>query len=418
MARGSPIDFSGVVTGNAASYTFFDYHKYLYERGQSFNNRGQNFTFSGDAISFTSNITTEEGAETFPTTWRWTAAVDLGISSRHQSLPDNMVGQAWSLKWGYYMVLSYNTTGQSMPWIPSFSANKCYLVYDVAYSAIGGIVNGVSAQTSNSTTAGIPILASMNDLGALMDLKYAVSRFVNPPSSLDSWVSSYEIAMSTLFATPLAVHTIPANSLLVQTRVKKIMTKVPVAAVWLLVLANMAFAAPGIGLTLMAWRTSDENTHQVRVRLGVPGLVAALFEKESEDRVVKSDRTLFQENDDNSILSSLVGVQQTATGGVAWSLRDDHVSQPFMTDKAMASNTCTNTDGSQVYTAAQETEMAFEQSDHDEFEYTESVSHVSSIAGSAENLRRVSSGAGHRPSEGVSSERDILDHVEEESHSR
>lgn len=114
MGRGSPIDFSGNITGNGASYTFFDYHKYMYERGHSFNNVGQNFTFIGDAVSFISNVTAEEGAEVFPTTWRWTAALDLGISIRHQSLPDDMVGQAWPLKWGYFMVLSCNTTGQSI----------------------------------------------------------------------------------------------------------------------------------------------------------------------------------------------------------------------------------------------------------------------------------------------------------------
>ncbi|CAN9248436.1 unnamed protein product, partial [Alternaria alternata] len=288
MGRGSPIDFSGNITGNGASYTFFDYHKYMYERGHSFNNVGQNFTFVGDAVSFISNVTAEEETEVFPTTWRWTPALDLGISIRHQSLPDNMMGQAWPLKWGYFMVLSCNTTD-------------------------------VSAQISNSTTAGIPILASLNSLGALMDLKYATSRFVNPPTSLDTWISAYEIALITLFATPLAVHTVPTNSLLVQNRVRKIMTKVPVTAVSALGTRKHGFcySRDGIDLDGMEDITS-ENIHQIGIRLSVPGLVAALFEKESEDRVVETDRALFKENNDDDMPPTLVGVQRTATGGMAW----------------------------------------------------------------------------------------------------
>ncbi|CAN9424174.1 unnamed protein product [Alternaria alternata] len=379
MGRGSPIDFSGNITGNGASYTFFDYHKYMYERGHSFNNVGQNFTFIGDAVSFISNVTAEEGAEVFPTTWRWTAALDLGISIRHQSLPDNMMGQAWPL------------------------------------NAIGGTITDVSARISNSTTAGIPILASLNSLGALMDLKYAVSRFVNPPTSLDTWISAYEIAMSTLFATPLAVHTVPTNSLLVQSRVRKIMTKVPVTAVWLLVLANMAFAILGMGLTLMAWRTSDENTHQIRVRLGVPGLVAALFEKESEDRVVETDRALFKENNDDDMPPTLVGVQRTATGGMAWVLRNSEISQPCRATKEMTSDTCTDFEESLESSAAQGTEAAFDSYYNEELNANHSVSRVSLHDVDYESLRRMPSDVSYGSSEVVLNEQDAFSHVVGES---
>ncbi|CAN9425534.1 unnamed protein product [Alternaria alternata] len=325
MGRGSPIDFSGNITGNGASYTFFDYHKYMYERGHSFNNVGQNFT------------------------------------------------------------------------------------------AIGGTITDVSARISNSTTAGIPILASLNSLGALMDLKYAVSRFVNPPTSLDTWISAYEIAMSTLFATPLAVHTVPTNSLLVQSRVRKIMTKVPVTAVWLLVLANMAFAILGMGLTLMAWRTSDENTHQIRVRLGVPGLVAALFEKESEDRVVETDRALLKENNDDDMPPTLVGVQRTATGGMAWVLRNSEISQPCRATKEMTSDTCTDFEESLESSAAQGTEAAFDSYYNEELNANHSVSRVSLHDVDYESLRRMPSDVSYGSSEVVLNEQDAFSHVVGES---
>jgi hypothetical protein len=103
-------------------------------------------------------------------------------------------------------------------------------------------------------------------------------------------MSDLELAMSTLFATPLAAFTVPSYSLLVQTRNQKIMTRVPVAAVSLLILANLFFAALGIGLAIMAWMAADQDIQQVKTRLGVPGLAAALFERNSENRIVKSDR--------------------------------------------------------------------------------------------------------------------------------
>lgn len=185
--------------------------------------------------------------------------------------------------------------------------------------------------------AGISILPSVDYTGYLGDLKYSVSRQINPPASLGQWISDLELGMSTLFALPLLVHTVPADSILVQTRARKIMTRAPVAAVWLLVLANLFFAALGIGLAVMAWMAADQDVHQVRTRLGVPGLAAALFERNSENRIVKADKELFQENDKDGLPLVLVGVQHTVTGGMAWSLRDNQTGRPCLADGAKMS---------------------------------------------------------------------------------
>jgi hypothetical protein len=143
--------------------------------------------------------------------------------------------------------------------------------------------------------------------------------------------------MSTLFITTMAAYTVPSDSILIQTRAQKIMTRVPVAAIWLLVLANLFFAALGIGLAIMAWMAADQEVHQVRSRLGVPGLAAALFERNSENRIVKSDKELFQENDKDGLPLVLVGVQHTVTGGMAWSLRDNQTGRPCLADGAKMS---------------------------------------------------------------------------------
>jgi hypothetical protein len=92
---------------------------------------------------------------------------------------------------------------------------------------------------------------------------------------------------------------------------------VPVAAFWLLFHANLFFAALGIGLAVMAWMTPDQDIYQGKTRLGVPVLAAALFERNSENRIVKSDKELFQENSKSELPLVLVGVQHSATAGMA-----------------------------------------------------------------------------------------------------
>jgi len=195
----------------------------------------------------------------------------------------------------------------------------------------------LEAHESKSTVAGISILPSVDSMGNLADFKFSVLRQVNPPVSLGKWISDLELGMSTSFALPLLVHTVPADSILVQTRARKIMTRAPVAAVWLLVLANLFFAALGIGLAVMAWIAADQDVHQVRTRLGVPGLAAALFERNSENRIVKSDKELYQENDKDGLPLVLVGVQHTVTGGMAWSLRDNQTGRPCLAGGAKMS---------------------------------------------------------------------------------
>ncbi|KAI4641920.1 uncharacterized protein J4E78_010350 [Alternaria triticimaculans] len=87
----------------------------------------------------------------------------------------------------------------------------------------------------------------------------------------------------------------------------------------------------------MAWMVADQDVHQVRTRLGVPGLAAALFERNSENRIVKSDKELYQENDKDGLPLVLVGVQHTVTGGMAWSLRDNQTGRPCLADGAKMS---------------------------------------------------------------------------------
>jgi hypothetical protein len=160
-------------------------------------------------------------------------------------------------------------------------------------------------------------------LGFARNLHDNAMRRASQARSLQAWFETYELAMSKAFTAPLAVHTVPRDSIRAQKRTSKVITKVPAASLWLLVLANMAFAGLAVAVAVAALRAArDADVHQVHVRLGIPGLVAALFEQHAEQRVVKEDSGLFQENNVSGKAPVEIGVQKMTQGGIAWAVRE------------------------------------------------------------------------------------------------
>ena len=176
---------------------------------------------------------------------------------------------------------------------------------------------------SNGTTTGLTIMPLVETLGFARNLHDSAMRRASQARSLQAWFETYELGMSKVFTAPLAVHTVPYDSIRAQIRTSKVVTKVPAASLWLLVQANMAFAGLAMAVAVAALRAArDSDVHQVHVRLGIPGLVAALFERHAEQRVVKEDSGLFQENDVSGKAPVEVGVQKTTQGGIAWAVRE------------------------------------------------------------------------------------------------
>lgn len=194
-------------------------------------------------------------------------------------------------------------------------------VYDVTYTAVGGIVRSMTKTPSNGTTASIPIMPLVQTFGFSRNLHDSAMNRASRASSVQDWVSTYELEISKSFTMPLAVHTVPESSIRAQKRVSKVISRVPVASLWLLVLANLAFAGLAIVVAGIALKAADDDVHQAYVRLGVSGLVAALFEAESEERVVDSESELFQENEIGRTVCTAVSIHWTGAGSVAWVAR-------------------------------------------------------------------------------------------------
>jgi hypothetical protein len=177
---------------------------------------------------------------------------------------------------------------------------------------------------SNRTTTGIPIMPLVETFGFTRNLHDSAMYRASQASSVQSWLSTYELEISKSFTVPLAVHTVPDSSIRAQKRISKVIARVPVASLWLLVLSNLAFAVLAFIIAWLALKATNGDVNQVYMRLGVSGLVAALFEPDRAGRVVDVDSDLFQENEGEKAVRTAVTVEKTAAEGVAWITRRTH----------------------------------------------------------------------------------------------
>ena len=131
--------------------------------------------------------------------------------------------------------------------------------------------------------------------------------------------------MSKAYSFPLASQLISRASVLGQLRTSKVVTQLPVAALWTLVMANVAFTLLGLGLAIWAWRKATPTVHQVQLRLGVAGLASALFDREKFEQSARADDGLFSEKIAKDLRNNEVkriGFKRTETGGSTFAVYD------------------------------------------------------------------------------------------------
>lgn len=142
---------------------------------------------------------------------------------------------------------------------------------------------------------------------------------------MQAFIDSYALSLAKVRSYSLATQMSPRPALLTQTRNSKVITKVPVAALWLLVIANALYALFSLGLAVMALVYTTPSVHQVYTRMSITGIVAQLFEREYAERAVDSEEMLFRENVDKEAEIKRVGVRRTDTGGSAFAISSERV---------------------------------------------------------------------------------------------
>jgi hypothetical protein len=115
---------------------------------------------------------------------------------------------------------------------------------------------------------------------------------------------------------PIATQSSSRPALKTQVRSSKLVSRVPKAALWLLVSANLFFIGLSIGLTVLALAVTTPAVHQVRVRLCGAGFAAQLFEREFADRKVTHEEGLFEEYVQDSKEVKRIGIRRMRNGGI------------------------------------------------------------------------------------------------------
>ncbi|KAF1995676.1 hypothetical protein P154DRAFT_623765 [Amniculicola lignicola CBS 123094] len=304
----SGMDAAGWLVNFMHQTRYTQFHKYFYEE-PPFNN---SMLLNWDAVENNApNVTDAEANGVFNNPWHFQASANVIMDE----LPEHFKNDP----------RMWVRTGPQYTFILDCSAT----VYDVEYTALGNRIIELNTTISNGTTAGIASMVGIGGYHLITNARDNACKEANTAmESVDAFINRYELAMSKVYSMPLAVQTTSRPAELVQHRVTRVVTKLPYAALWLLVLANLLFAGLALILGILALLCASEDVHQVHTRLSIAGLAAALFEKGHSENHVREDTDLFSENLSNPTSPTSikkVGVRRTDTGGSAWTLNGDEV---------------------------------------------------------------------------------------------
>jgi hypothetical protein len=150
-------------------------------------------------------------------------------------------------------------------------------VYDVEYDSVNGTITRFDTSMSNDSVANI----FKGALGATTVgtdyLKQSASIAVFSESMQElchKFAMSFNRATLSVGASTLQ----PNDAIVAQERSTKLVTRIPKAPLYTLVLANMLFVVLGIALAIMAIARSGGEVREIQARLSIEGLVADRFE--------------------------------------------------------------------------------------------------------------------------------------------
>lgn len=126
-------------------------------------------------------------------------------------------------------------------------------------------------------------------LGILANIFQDESTGPQSRSSPENFIRAFENGMSKAYSYPLASQMSNRPSLIVQKRISKVVTRLPVNALCFLVAANVLYALLGWIIAFFAMLKVTEEVGRVQMKLSVDGLVAALFAREKVNQDVATE---------------------------------------------------------------------------------------------------------------------------------
>ena len=198
-------------------------------------------------------------------------------------------------------------------------------VWDLDYTTLKGQVTNVTKRKSNSTTTG----AASMVMSALLSYNPTGLTFINTAAgnaytNADDYLVRISRGLAKLDLAGIASVADTRSAHLVQSRITKLVSRVPKTVLWILVTANSVYVVIAIALAVLAlWVTSDNcDVSQVRIRLSVVGLASQLLEGPVSERAVKDDKELFENQSANYSEQKKVKVTITEEGGAAFEVAE------------------------------------------------------------------------------------------------
>lgn len=203
-------------------------------------------------------------------------------------------------------------------------------MFDVEYDSINGTITRFVTTPSNDSVATIWQVPIWPTGVAASNLQTAALIAVSTATSAQDLADQYAVAYSkaALGVGAQSVQLSPAVA--AQERSSLLVTRLPMAPLFCLLAANLAFVVLGIVLTCVALSTSSggdgDVVRDVQARLSTAGLVADRFERGRAAAPAAGIEDLFKEHGGQA--DTVVAIERTAAGGFAyreWSKITDHI---------------------------------------------------------------------------------------------
>ncbi|KAF2026426.1 hypothetical protein EK21DRAFT_115877 [Setomelanomma holmii] len=306
------LDITGILTSaNTATHTM-NFHKYSAESPPFFNSSlvRMNVVIAKNG--------SENGNDIFKN--NWTVLVMRKIPSVVQGdfsqLPPSFSTDTRIWKHGLlgaFVLLHCHITGDDMLALTA-------VVWDILYKSVASNVTILNKSPSNGSLAGMASMPSTRMVGTLTNIFQDEATGSLSRRSPDNFIQSFELGMSKAYSYPIASQLSGRPSLLMQSRTLKVVTRLPFAALWCLVAANLGYTLLGIGVAVYAMIKVNDEVGQVQIRLGTAGLVAALFTDRARfGRPVTCEEDLFKQQSSEKVEGQgKIGVIKTKDGGSSY----------------------------------------------------------------------------------------------------
>jgi hypothetical protein len=169
-------------------------------------------------------------------------------------------------------------------------------MYDIEYDSVNGTVTRFVTTASNASVANVWQAPMANTPLGEPYLEQAANLAVLSTSAQEI-ADKIALSYSTVALAIGAQAVIPGPALAAQERSSFLVSRVPAAPLFALVISNLLFAVMGIVLAIVALATSGGNVREIQARLSIVGLVADRFESRRGAGGVEKMEELFEESE-------------------------------------------------------------------------------------------------------------------------